>query len=194
MIEATAPEAILAYAQLYAYGLPDNERAAGMTEEIVQGVQVKVIGDVLNSFRQYPLSEKNAQAATTEYLTKLRDKMKIRATLKKDDEVNPVVELTAVTPDNETSNKRAETDENLLAFGTRLGKMRVRGLTDEQLKENEDFQQFALECLDKFTDNFAYHPEASIEVVCTAVDGADGKFYWAPVNPEALAKFVTGQV
>ncbi|MBE8951352.1 MAG: hypothetical protein SR3Q1_12330 [Quinella sp. 3Q1] len=40
---ANAPQAILAYAQLYAYGLPEEPEAAGMTEEIIQSVQVKVI-------------------------------------------------------------------------------------------------------------------------------------------------------
>lgn len=194
MTVATAHEAILAYAQLYAYGLPDNPEAAGMTDEIVQSVQVNVIGNVLNSFRQYPISEENAQVATTEYLTKLRVIMNIRATLKVDDATNPVVELTAITLDNEGANKIAETDRDLIRLGTRLGNLRARGMSDEQIKADEDFQKFALDCLDKFTDKFPFHAESSIDVVCQAVDGGDGKLYWAPADPEAVAKFVTGQL
>lgn len=191
---ANAPKAILAYAQLYAYGLPDDPEAAGMTEEIVQSVQVNVIGNVLNSFRQYPISEENAQVATTEYLTKLRVIMNIRTTLKLDDATNPVVELTATTLDNEGTNKIAETDRDLIRLGTRLGNLRARGMSDEQIKADEDFQKFALNCLDKFTDKFPFHAEASIDVVCQAIGGEDGKLYWAPADPEAVATFVTGQL
>ena len=191
---SNAPEAILAYAQLYAYGLPDNPEAAGMTEEIVQSVQVKVIGNVLNSFRQYPLSEENAQVATTEYLNKLRVIMNIRTTLKLDDDINPIVELTAITLDNEGADKVAENNRDLIRLGTRLGNLRARGMSDEEIKANEDFQKFALDCLDKFTDKFPFRAEASIDVVCQTVDGADGKLYWAPADPETLAKFVTGQL
>ena len=194
MATATAPEAILAYAQLYAYGLPEAPDAAGMTEKIVQSVQVKVISDVLNSFRQYPISEETAQAATTEYLAKLHGLMNIRTTLKTDDETKPVVELTASVLDNEGTDKVAETDRNLVKLGTRLGILRSRGMTDEQIKVDEDFQKFALDCLDKFTDNFPFRDEASIDIVCQAINGEDGKTYWAPVAPETIAQFVTGQL
>lgn len=194
MTTATAPKAILAYAQLYAYGLPEDPAAAGMTEEIVQSVQVKVIGDVLNSYRQYPISEETAQAATTEYLAKLHGLMNIRTMLKVDDAVNPVVELTASVLDNEGADETAETDRDLIKFGTRLGILRSRGMTDEQIKADEEFQKFALDCLDKFTDKFPFHEESSIDVVCQRIEGEDGKKYWAPVAPEMIAQFVTGQL
>ncbi len=149
---------------------------------------------MLNSFRQYPISEETAQIATTEYLTKLHMLMNIRATLKVDDATNPIVELTASVQDNEGANKLAETNRDLIKMGTRLGRLRAMGMTDEQIKADEDFQKFALDCLDKFTDKFPFHAEASIEVVCQAVEGADGKNYWAPVAPETIAQFVTGQL
>ena len=194
MTATTAPKAILAYAQLYAYGLPEDPMAAGMTEEIVQSVQIKVIGDVLNSYRQYPISEETAQMATTEYLTKLRMLMNIQTTLKVDDETNPVVELTASRLDNKGADKIAETDRDLIRLGTRLGRLRATGMTDEQIKADEDFQKFALDCLDKFTDKFPFYELVAIDVACQAVDGAEGKMYWAPVSPETVAKFVTGQI
>ena len=66
-------------------------------------------------------------------------------------------------------------------------------MTEEQLKESPEFQQFALDSINKFIDEFPLNPESSIEVTCKAVQGSDGKMYWAPEDPAAVAKFVTGQ-
>lgn len=194
-VEGTPDNAVRAYAQLYAYGIPDDEafKASGLTQKDVEEIQVKVIGPLLESFRQYPLSEESAQAITTQYIEKLQQAMEIKATVKKDDKTNPVVELTATTINQEGANQVAENNTDLVALGTAMGELQAQGLTEEQLKESPEFQQFALESIDKFINEFPLNPEASIEVTCEAVQGSDGKMYWAPKDPEAIAKFVTGQ-
>ena len=130
---------------------------------------------------------------TGQYVGKLHMAMDMKATVKKDDPTNPVVELTATTINQEGAAKVAESNEDLVALGAAYGELQAQGLTEAQLKESAEFQQFALESIDKFIDEFPLNPETSIEVTCEAVEGSDGKMYWAPKNPEEVAKFVTGQ-
>ena len=190
-----ADKAVLAYAQLYAYGVieDENQAAAGMTEKDIEAVQNQVLSPIVDAFKQYPLSDDSVAEMTRRYVGKLHADMDMKATVKKDDPTNPVVELTATTINQEGAAKVAETNENLVALGAAYGELQAQGLTEAQLKESAEFQQFALESIDKFIDEFPLNPETSIEVTCEAVEGSDGKMYWAPKNPEAIAKFVTGQ-
>lgn len=194
-VEGSADKAVLAYAQLYAYGIIEDEnmKAAGMTEKDVEEVQNKVIAPIVEAFKQYPLSEESVAEMTGQYVAKLHTAMDMKATIKKEDAKNPVVELTATTINQEGAAKVAETNEDLVALGTAYGELQAQGLTAEQLKESAEFQQFALESIDNFINEFPLNPEQTLEVTCEAVEGSDGKKYWAPKDPEAIAKFVTGQ-
>ena len=193
--EGSPDKAVLAYAQLYAYGVieDENQAAAGMTEKDIEAVQEQVLAPIVDAFKQYPLSEESVAEMTGQYVGKLHAAMDMKATVKKDDKENPVVELTATTINQEGAAKVAETNEDLVALGTAYGELQAQGLTEEQLKASPEFQQFALESIDKFINEFPLNPEASIEVTCQAVEGSDGKMYWAPKDPQAIAKFVTGQ-
>lgn len=193
--EAGADKAVLAYAQLYAYGVieDENQAAAGMTEADIEKVQEQVLAPIVDAFKQYPLSDESVAEMTGRYVAKLHTGMDMKATVKKDDATNPVVELTATTLNAEGAAKVAESNEDLVALGTAFGELQAQGLTEAQLKESAEFQQFALESIDKFIDEFPLNPETSIEITCEAVEGSDGKMYWAPKNPEEVAKFVTGQ-
>ncbi len=199
-VEVAAPEfgadkAVLAYAQLYAYGVieDENQKAAGMTEADIEKVQEQVIAPLVEAFKQYPLSEESVAEMTGQYIAKLHAGMDMKTTIKKDDKEHPVVELTATTLNQEGANKVAENNADLVALGTAYGELQAQGLTEEQLKASPEFQQFALESIDKFINEFPLNPESSIEVTCEVVEGSDGKTYWAPQDPEAIAKFVTGQ-
>ena len=130
---------------------------------------------------------------TAEYVAKLHTAMDMKTTVKKEDKTNPVVELTATTLNQEGAAKVAENNADLVALGTAYGELQAQGLTEEQLKASPEFQEFALESINKFIDEFPLNPESSIEITCEAVEGSDGKLYWAPKNPEEVAKFVTGQ-
>ncbi|MBQ6298178.1 MAG: hypothetical protein IJK81_10945 [Selenomonadaceae bacterium] len=198
--EATMPEgspdkAVLAYAQLYAYGIIEDEnmKAAGMTDKDIEAVQDQVLSPIVDAFKQYPLSDESVAEMTGQYVAKLHAGMDIKATVKKEDPTNPVVELTATTLNQEGAAKVAENNADLVALGTAYGELQAQGLTEEQLKASPEFQQFALESINKFIDEFPLNPESKIEVICEAVQGSDGKMYWAPKNPEEVAKFVTGQ-
>ena len=194
-VEGTPDKAVLAYAQLYAYGVieDENQAAAGMTEKDIEAVQDQVLAPIVDSFKEYPLSDESVAEMTGRYVEKLHAAMDMKTTVKKDDKEHPVVELTATTIDQAGAAKVAEGNQDLIALGTAYGELQAQGLTPEQLKESAEFQQFALDSIDKFIDEFPLNAEKTLEVTCKAVQGSDGKMYWAPEDPVAVAKFVTGQ-
>ena len=191
----TPDKAVLAYAQLYAYGVIEDENmaAAGMTDKDIEKVQDQVLAPIVNAFKQYPLSDESVAEMTGQYVGKLHTAMDMKATVKKEDATNPVVELKATTINQAGADEVAKNNADLVALGEAYGELQAQGLTEAQLKESPEFQQFALEAIDKFIDEFPLNPEATLEVTCEAVEGSDGKMYWAPKNPEEVAKFVTGQ-
>ena len=194
-VEGSADKAVMAYAQLYAFGVVEDEymAAAGMAEKDIEAVQEQVLAPIVQAFQGYPLSDENIAEITGQYISKLSAGMDMKATIKKDDPANPVVELTATTINQEAATKVAENNENLLALGAEYGKLQAQGLTEEQIKSNPEFQKMAMEAINKFIDEFPLNEEKSVEITCEAVKGSDGKMYWAPKNPEDVAKFVTGQ-
>lgn len=194
-VEGTADKAVLAYAQLYAYGIieDENQAAAGMTEKDIEAVQEQVISPIVDAFKQYPLSDESVAEMTGEYVAKLHLAMDMKTTIKKDDKEHPVVELTATTINQEGLDDVVKNNTDLVALGTAYGELQAQGLTPEQLKASPEFQQFALESINKFIDEFPLNAEQTLEVTCKAVQGSDGKMYWAPEDPGAVAKFVTGQ-
>lgn len=191
----SADKAVLAYAQLFAYGIieDENQQAAGMTENDIKEVQDQVIAPLVEAFKQYPLSDESVAEITGRYVAKLHAAMNMTATVKKDDATNPVVELTATTINQEGANEVAESNEDLVALGIAYGELQAQGLTEEQLKASPEFQQFALESIEKYINEFPLNPESSIEITCEAVTGSDGKLYWAPKDIEAVSKFVNGE-
>ena len=188
-----ADKAVLAYAQLFAYGVPDDPKAAGMTDEDTKPAEEKIIGSLLQSFSQFPLSDENVQTATAAYIEKLHKGMEIQVVLKKDDPEQPVVEVSVEPLDVAGANKVAQNNEDLKALASALEQLHAEGITDEQLKENPEFQQAVLEVIDNFTNEYPLKPRVSKEFNCKIVEGSDGKTYWAPADPAELAKFVSGQ-
>ena len=191
-VESTADKAILAYAQLYAYGLAEDEKAAGMTEADTKPVEEKVIGDLLKAFSQFPLSDENIQNATANYIQKLHNGMEIKTTLKKDDPTAPVVEVSIETIDQAGAAQAAANSEDLKALNEALQELHAQGITDDQLKENAEFQDAVLQVIDSYTNEIPLKARTSKDFTCEAVQGSDGKMYWAPKDVEALAKFVNG--
>ena len=193
--EGSPDKAVLAYAQLYAYGIieDDNMKAAGMTDKDVEQVQDQVIAPLVEAFKEYPLSDESVAEMTAQYIAKLHTAMEIKSTVKKDDKTNPVVELSATTINQEAAEKVAESNPDLVALGTAYGELQAQGLTEKDLKESPEFQAFALESINKFIDEFPLNPESTLEVTCEVAEGSDGKMYWAPKDPQAIAKFVSGQ-
>ena len=194
-VEGTADKAVLAYAQLYAYGIVEDENlaAAGLTDADIKDAQDQVIAPIVDAFKQYPLSDESVAEMTGEYVAKLHVAMDIKATVKKDDKEHPVVELTATTINQEGLDDVVKNNSDLVALGTAYGELQAQGLTEEQLKESPEFQQFARESINKFINEFPLNPEQKLEVTCQPVQGSDGKVHWGPQDPQAIAKFVGGK-
>ena len=194
-VEGSADKAVLAYAQLNAYGIieDENQAAAGMAENDIKDVQDRVLAQLVQAFQNFPLSDENIDKITKQYVAKLHVAMNLKTTIKKDDPKNPVVELTARTINRENTDKVAETDENLLALGNTLYQLQLAGFTYEQLKNDPNFQAAAMETISNFISEFQLNDEKSIDITCEALKGSDGKMHWAPQNPQDITKFVNGQ-
>jgi len=193
--EGSADKAVLAYAQLCAYGMPDDDalKAAGLTEKDVAAAKEKVFEPLLKSFGKYPLNDESINTIKKEYAEKLQTAMEIKAAVKTDDKEKPVVELTATTINKAGAAKIAEENADLMALAAAFDELKAQGLTDEDLKASEDFQAFALESIDKYVNEFPLNDKASLEVTCVAKKADDGKTYWAPEDISVVEKFVTGQ-
>ncbi len=188
----SADKAVLGWAEMYAYGVSDNESATGMTKAQSDQVSEKVIGDMLKAFSMFPLSQQNVEAMTTEYITKLQAAMEIKTKIKKDDAEHPVVEVSAAVIDHQGADKLAQTSEDMIALGVVLGQLRAQGFTDEQLKADADFQNAVMECVRSYVDEIPLKATQTFEVNCSADKGDDGKMYWVPEDPQALMNFITG--
>ena len=199
-IETDAPQfaadkAVLAYAQLYAYGIIEDEnlQAAGLTQAGVEETQNKVLAPVVDALQKFPLTDENVSEMAKQYVGKLHRRMGIKAHVKTDDPTNPVVELTAATIDNEGATRLAQDDENLTTLAAQLTELQAAGMSEDDIKADENFQQFAMDSLNAYIDDFPFNDEQSIDVPCEAIKASDGKFYWAPKDRDAVAKFVTGK-
>lgn len=190
--EFSADKAILAYAQLYAYGLAEDEKAAGLTDADTKPIEDKVIGDLLQAFKAFPLSDENVENATATYIEKLHKGMEIKTVLKKDDPTAPVVEVSLETIDQAGAAQAAANSEDLKALNEALQELHAQGITDDQLKENAEFQDAVLQVIDSYTNEIPLKARTLKDFTCEAVQGSDGKMYWAPKDVEALAKFVNG--
>ena len=191
--EFAADKAVLAYAQLFAYGLPEDPSAAGMTDADTKPMEEKTIGALLQAFSAFPLSDENVQNATASYIQKLHNAMEIKTVLKNDDAEHPVVEVSAEPLDAAGAAQVGQNHEDVKALASALEQLHAEGITDQQLKENPEFQQAVLEVIDNFTNEYPLKPRVSKDFTCKIVQGSDGKNYWAPEDPEGLAKFVMGQ-
>ncbi len=193
--EGDAAKAVLAYAQLNAYGIveDENQAAAGMAENDIKDIQDRVLAQLVQAFQGIPLSDENIDEITKQYVAKLHVAMSMKTTIKKDDPENPVVALTAKTINKENTDKAAETDENLRALGFTIRQLQAAGFTEEQLKKDPKFQEAAMEAVKNFISEIQMNSEKTVEITCEALKGSDGKMYWAPKNPEEISKFVGGQ-
>ena len=194
-VEGTPEKAILAYAQLYAYGQVDdaNKQSSSLTDADIDKAKKEIAAPIEKAFSQYPLNDESVAAVKMHYVDRLKAAMQMDATVKTEDKEHPVVELKATTINPADAMKAAEANADLTALASAFDELKAQGLTDEQLKESADFQQFALESIDNFIKEYPLANETSVEITCDAVKGSDGKMYWAPKNPAEISAFITGQ-
>ena len=193
--DATQPEfgadkAILAYAQLYSCGAPDDPKVAGLPEKFVADAQ-RTIFKRFDDY--YPLSEETARELVKNFTATLKTRMEIKTSIKTADDVHPVVEVSANVVDWKRALKDVDVDQNLISLRVTWGELQSQGFSDEQLRKDSRFQKLALESLSKYFGNLPLKTDAKIDVTCKISVGEDGKFYWSPEKPDELAKFITGQ-
>ena len=161
-----------------------------MTEEQSDAIAEQVIGSMLSAFSQFPLNENHVKASTLDYIAKLNAAMDIKTKLVEDDGGHPVVEVSACVIDQQATAEMAKNNENLIALSITLGQLRAQGITDEQIKEDEYFQQAVVECITDYVNEIPLKNEQTIRVVCNLARGDDGKLYWAPADPGSLGEFL----
>ena len=187
----TADKAVLAYAELYAYGDTDKTEATGMTKEQKEKISEALLTEVDQMFQSMMLSENNAVAVTNYYVADRKANMNLKAKVKKDDSENPVVELTATPVDKAELDKLLQTNEDLLALGVVLGMEQQQGV---DVRNDASYQQGAMDVLRKFIDEIPYDEEKTLDVPCQLVKSDDGKtLHWAPKDPKAIQKFLDGE-
>ena len=188
--EFSADKAILAYAQLYAYGAPDDPKVAGLPEKFVADAQ-QTIFKRFDDY--YPLDEKTLREVVKNFSATLKTRMEIKTSIKNSDAAHPVVELSAKIIDWQRALKNVDVDKNLILLRVTWGELQAQGFSDEQLRKDSQFQKLALESLSRYFGNLPLKTDAKIDVTCKISVGEDGKFYWSPEKPDELAKFIMGQ-
>lgn len=187
----SADKAVLAYAELYAYADTDKADAAGLTKEQKEKISEALLTEADNMFKSMMLSEDNASAITSYYIGDRKANMELKAKVKKEDDKNPVVELTATPIDSKGASSSMETNEDLLAMGVYIGLAQQQGV---DVRTDPVYQQGAMETLRKVIDEMPYEGEKTLDVTCEMVKSDDGKtLHWAPKDPQAIKKFLDGE-
>ena len=189
----SADKAVQGYAEMYAFGVSNNMKEAGLTEEDVKEISDKIVGDIVTAFSEFPLNDENIANMTGIYVDKLSKAMDIKTTLKKDDPEAPVVTLSVKTLNQQGASEVAASNPDLLALGAAFGELQGEGMTLEDLKNNEAFQKAAMDAITSYINEMPLNPETSMDVICKKAQGNDGKIYWAPTDAAAVAAFVQPQ-
>ena len=187
----TADKAVLAYAELYAYGDTDKTEAAGLTKEQKEKISEALLTEVDQQFQSMMLSKDNAVAVTNYYIADRKANITLKAKVKKDDSEHPVVELTATPVDKAEFDKIMQTNEDLVALGVVLGLAQQQGV---DVRHDPSYQQGAMDVLRKFIDEIPYDDEKTLDVPCDMVKSDDGKsLHWATKPPKTIQKFLDGE-
>ena len=191
---ATPDKAVLAYAELTTHGKSDNAAAAGLTDKEKSDISNAIITGFAKSIAEVaPLSDNSLQAITKVFHEKFSKDMKFTATVKKDDAANPVVELKTTPIDYNAAVQGAGAIDEWIALVGMVGQLKADGVTDEQLKANNEVQNVAVTALTKFINAIPLQGEKTFDVTCNKIKDSDGKEHWAPSDIDAFNKFLTGQ-
>ena len=193
--EVDADKAVTAYAQLYTCGAIDDDlkHAVNLSDADIVVARAEVVAPLIRALKQYPLAEETIDGVTEKFLDRLHSIMDIKTALTHGDKERPTVELVATNINPQTVEIFAEDDDGLNALKARLAELKAQGVTDDQLKSNAEVQRLALDAIGKFIGEFNMNEEATLNVPCKIVTGADGKLYWQPEDVQSIARFISGQ-
>lgn len=184
----SADKAILAYAQLYAYGDADADaiKAAGLTQKEIEDIQTQVLAGPMFGFAYFSLEKPNLESIMNQYIDNIKTSSNIKVTFKTDDPANPIVVLTAKTVDGAAADKALKSNAEMAKL---MEKAETRkDLDDQHLFKDAEYQKFAVATLKKFIASTPYTAEKSIEIPCTMV-AKDGKMFWAPKDASMIDNF-----
>ena len=186
----SADKAVLAYAELYTFASSEHLSATGMTDAQSGKISDGVLSSVKQQFASFQLTDANVDAITDAYLTDLAGRMTLETKLKKDDSEQPVVELTATPLDTAGAAQLAATDADMVSMATYMGQAAAQGVN---LKADAQFQTAAMSTLKGYIHKIPLQGKKTMDVTCKLVKSDDGKdVYWAPSDPEAIARFIAG--
>lgn len=187
----SADKAVLAYAELYAYGDTDKVEATGMTKAQKEQISEALHSETDEMFKSMMLSHDNAVAITDYYIADRKANMELKAKVKKDDAKNPVVELTATPIDAKGASAQMEQNSDVVAMGVYIGLAQQQGV---DVRTDPVYQQGAMDTLRAVIDAMPYEGEKTLDVTCELVKSDDGKtLHWAPKDPQAIKKFLDGE-
>ena len=187
-----AEKAVLAYAQVYAYGSTPYAKEAGFNNDDMSEIQKLIYNRLRDSFKQFCLSDETLKNITNTYISKMESSMEITTKLKVTDAKNPIVTLTAKVLDEESFENQATNNQNIqgLAFGI-MGMQNINGKTEADLKADAEIQKALQEGINNFIAELDFGQAKSIDFTCEQIKGADGQTYWAPQDTKTLYEFLT---
>ena len=186
-------KAVLAYAETFMTGESPEASAAGFSNEYTASIRNAAVKNFINTLEKIvPLSDETAQQLSQQYFDKLKGSVTFKATLKAEG-ASPVVELTATPIDYAAAARAAVNNDELMALLGMVGQLKADGVTNEQLKTNQDVQALAARAFGKYLADIPFQAEKTFEVSCSKVEEANGTVHWAPSEGKKLIDFLTGQ-
>lgn len=187
----SAEKSILGWAEMEAFGDSANVAATGMDKAQQEQLSNAVVKGTTELLTAFPVSEVCLEKFAKDYFSQLPAKMNISTKLKEADDEHPVVEVTANVIDVSKVNDIASKSENLAQITLVMEQLHEKGVTDEQIKSDAEFQQELAATFIKYLDEMPMITK-TFDVTCKIAQGEDGNFYFIPEDGDALKKFLGG--
>lgn len=187
----SAEKSILGWAEIEAFGNSENVAATGMDKSQQKQISDAVVKGTTELLTAFPVSEVCLEKFVQDYFSQLPAKMNISTKMKKDDAEHPVVEVTANVIDVSKVNDIASKSENLAQITLVMEQLHEKGVTDEQIKNDAEFQQELAATFVKYLDEMPLI-QKTFDVTCKIAQGEDGNLYYVPEDGDALKKFLGG--
>lgn len=187
----SADKSILGWAEMDAFGNSANVAATGIDKAQQEQLSDAVVKGTTESLTAFPVSDVCLDKFAEDYFSQLPTKMNISTKIKKDDAEHPVVEVTANVIDVSKVNDIASKSENLAQITLVMEQLHEKGLTDEQIKNDAEFQQELAATFVKYLDEMPLI-QKTYDVTCKIAQGEDGNLYYVPEDGDALKKFLGG--
>ncbi len=192
-----ADKTIAVWAEMQGIGKSDQDiaKVTGVPQAEIDKLYDTTKATLSQAFQTtYALNEENAAELADYWLDTLVANKIITTKLKEANDTNPVVELTFTPIDVAGVQEIIRSDNDLLQFMQMLEQIKADPATLNNALNDADFQNTTLQVIKtKIVDELPYEDAKTIDVKCQIVQGADGKTYWEPENPNAVADFLKQQ-